>query len=314
MQNVALYRVFSWRVMDWNKKLMGLGLGWFLKGPIGAVLGGVLGTIFDEGQDEEENILDESQEKAIYHAYLVSLFVYIAKADGEISPVEVRIIRNFFSKKGLSSKEMIQIKDAMKIANKQQEINITAIVGQLNKIFDYSTRYNILELCYHIATADNYINPEELNALESMGDLMHIGKTDQYMLQMDYDFSTPKEEKRKENVEDDLDRLKREAKGDYSRSKKKTTQSQKKSSRNSYQNSYQKKNSSKNKTKKREKTAWEVLGVSEDASFKEVKKAYLDIVKTNHPDRFQDERKKTKAEEKIKKVNVAYQELKKVYR
>ena len=142
-----MFMLLFGELMGWDKKIMGLGLGWFLTGPIGAILGGVLGAVFDSNSTtDDENTLNESQGKAVYHAYLVSLFMYIAKSDGKLSPIEVKIIRDFFSKKGLSSTEMEQIKNAMKIANKQKNIDIYSIISQLNKIFDYSTRLNILEL------------------------------------------------------------------------------------------------------------------------------------------------------------------------
>jgi curved DNA-binding protein CbpA len=54
----------------------------------------------------------------------------------------------------------------------------------------------------------------------------------------------------------------------------------------------------------------EILGVTLDASIEEVKQSYRDLVKIWHPDRFNnDPRLQRKAQEKLKEINRAYNEL-----
>lgn len=54
---------------------------------------------------------------------------------------------------------------------------------------------------------------------------------------------------------------------------------------------------------------YKVLGVSENASQEEIRKAYLTLVKKYHPDRYTDEAMKELANEKLKEVNQAYEML-----
>ncbi|MDZ8050854.1 MAG: DnaJ domain-containing protein [Aulosira sp. ZfuVER01] len=54
----------------------------------------------------------------------------------------------------------------------------------------------------------------------------------------------------------------------------------------------------------------EILGLKPGASQVQVKQAYRKLVKIWHPDRFSDQQQKQDAEEKIKKINVAYNHLK----
>ncbi|MBW4616006.1 MAG: DnaJ domain-containing protein [Desmonostoc vinosum HA7617-LM4] len=56
--------------------------------------------------------------------------------------------------------------------------------------------------------------------------------------------------------------------------------------------------------------AYEILGLKPGASSAEVKRAYRKLVKIWHPDRFFDEQQKREAEEKIKTINIAYNQIK----
>lgn len=61
----------------------------------------------------------------------------------------------------------------------------------------------------------------------------------------------------------------------------------------------------------RSSTDWlQILGVSSEATPDEIRRAYLDLVEVWHPDRFQDERLRSKAQEKLKEINDAYDHLK----
>jgi hypothetical protein len=54
---------------------------------------------------------------------------------------------------------------------------------------------------------------------------------------------------------------------------------------------------------------YEVLGLQTGATKEQVKQAHRDLVKVWHPDRFDDDRLRRKAEAKLKEVNEAYQQL-----
>ncbi len=292
---------------SWRGKLVGLGLGWFATGPIGAILGGILGSFYDNKQDEiDETVLNEGEEQAIYHAYLVSLFVYIAKADGKLSSIEIRIIRDFFKKKGSSEQEMLQIKEALKIASKLKTIKIKEIVDQINQIFDYHTKFNILELCYHIAAADKIISQSESIKLTELGNLMKINIMEQYDLEMKYGFESINKEEKKRKIDEDLEDLKREMRGEKRKYSSNHSNNQSNSNSNKKQSSHNYQNNNK---RKKYRNSWEILGVKEGATYREVKRAYIKLQQKYHPDI----NPSKEAEEIIKEVNIAYDDLKKKF-
>lgn len=57
---------------------------------------------------------------------------------------------------------------------------------------------------------------------------------------------------------------------------------------------------------------YSVLGVSPGVNDDELKKAYRELVKKNHPDRFQDPELARVAEERMKEINAAYEEIQKM--
>ena len=57
------------------------------------------------------------------------------------------------------------------------------------------------------------------------------------------------------------------------------------------------------------KNPYEVLGVKQEASQDEIKKAYRKLVKQNHPDNYRNHPLEALAQEKMQEINHAYDQL-----
>ena len=57
------------------------------------------------------------------------------------------------------------------------------------------------------------------------------------------------------------------------------------------------------------KDPYQILGVSQNASEDDIKKAYKELVKKYHPDQYQDNPLSDVAEEKMAEINTAYDEI-----
>jgi DnaJ like chaperone protein len=168
-------------------KWIGAGLGAaFTGGPIGAILGFVIGSVFDatsQPSSSQSNYYSGGGQSAgspyrtqrpTTGGYAMSMLVLVAavmKADGKTMKSELNYVRDFFVRNfGTESAN-----EALRILHDllQQNIPVTDVCHQIEKNMDYSSRLQLMHFLFGIANADGEIPKVELDLLLHIG--FHLG-------------------------------------------------------------------------------------------------------------------------------------------
>lgn len=226
------------------------GLGWVLLGPVGGILGFVLGSFLEDGDMQKSNLY--RQGKTTTGDFAMSLLVLVAavmKADGKVMKSELEYVKKYFVRifGSESAKEaIIMLRDILK-----QKIPVKDIAVQIGQRLDYSSKLQMLHLLFEVALADHQLHTSEISTIEKLGSYMGIGYKDIESIKAMF-------------VKDD-------------------------------------------------DACYKVLEIDKYASDEDVRKAYRKMANKYHPDKVEylgEDFKKT-ANEKFRKVNEAYETIKK---
>jgi DnaJ like chaperone protein len=161
-------------------KLIGSGLGWTLGGPIGALAGFVLGTLFDLTDRSEQGTRNfRPGMQTTPNDYLFSLLVLVSammKADGKILKSELDYVKEFFKANfGIEGAQ-----NALKVLQDltKQDIPVVDVCLQIKNYMDYPSRLQLIHFLFGIAAADGEIHPEELKLIRGISANLGISNAD----------------------------------------------------------------------------------------------------------------------------------------
>lgn len=155
-------------------KWIGGGLGWALLGPLGAVIGFAVGSLF------------ESSSKTVYsgqtnnrNSFLVTLLVLIAevmRADGKVVQSELNYVKQYFLKnfgEQASKEALMLLRDILK-----QDVPLRDVCYQVRDNMDYSSRLQLLHLLFGISEADGVKHPKEIEVINRIADWIGVSVVD----------------------------------------------------------------------------------------------------------------------------------------
>lgn len=165
------------------KKIIAGGLGWTLGGPIGAIIGVLMASLFDT-----ENIADyqtnNTDNRTRHHnpktndfqIVLLVLMAAVAKADGKVEKTELSVIKRFL----IQNYGEEAAREAWQILNQllKQNINIADVAKQCATNLNYSTRLQLINMLYSIAAGDGAVNDAEINVIRNIAYHMRINDAD----------------------------------------------------------------------------------------------------------------------------------------
>ena len=155
------------------------GLGWAFFGPIGGILGFVIGSLFDNTQIIQGQQEYQPGQPTTQGGYVMSLLVLVAavmKADGKILKSELDYTKQFFVRSFGPEAAAEAIKILRDLLN--QNIPVTDVSIQIRKNMDHASRLQLLHFLYGIAAADGQIHESERQLIAHIAQNMGISEKD----------------------------------------------------------------------------------------------------------------------------------------
>jgi DnaJ like chaperone protein len=166
-------------------------LGWIVLGPLGGLIGALIGSRF--GSDEEDGmsgLFSNSGQTAEgnRNSFLMSMLLlasYIIKADGRIMHSEMELMRQWlrsnFGEVAVQQGEQILrrlFEASKKQGDEQYRRNIQDACLQISMNMEYSERLQLLNFMVMIAQADGYVDPSEVVALKEVAAWMQMPESE----------------------------------------------------------------------------------------------------------------------------------------
>ena len=155
--------------------IVGGFVGFTLLGPIGALVGSVIGSRMSESRTSRRNPNNFDHQVAFFAA-LFACFAKISKADGVVSKEEINKIEEFISKKFNLVKE--QRNFAINIFQKAKDDNVSfeAYAAQLQSLLKQSPNSLLIfyELLFELAMADGELHPAEEKILKKVPNIFKL--------------------------------------------------------------------------------------------------------------------------------------------
>ena len=169
--------------MSWWGKLVGGAFGYMLGGPIGAVLGAALGHRFDKGMQglpdarEAWDPGDRERIQTVFFTTTFSVMGHLAKADGRVSPDEIRLAEAVMSQMSLST-EMRQTAIRLFNEGKAADFPLDDVIEQFRQ--ECHRRQTLIQMFMEIqiqaAFADGHMDKQEESVLLHVCRLLHISE------------------------------------------------------------------------------------------------------------------------------------------
>jgi DnaJ like chaperone protein len=166
--------------MSFSKWVLG-GLGFVMGGPIGALIGVFVGSIFDSthvsintagGASRTHNRVTPAD----IQVSIIVLIACVIKADGRVLKSEINFIKPFLVRnfgESRAKQALLLLKDLI-----NQNIDAAAVSQQIAAHLNYSTRLELVRLLLELAKSDGEINKEELFVIEQIVTHMSIQSAD----------------------------------------------------------------------------------------------------------------------------------------
>ena len=149
-------------------KIAGAGVGMAVGGPLGALVGAVAGhLVIDRALSDDE---------VVFTIALIALSAKMARADGQVTDDEIRAFEDVLK---VPEAERANVQRLYRIA--QQDVaGFEAYAEQVARIYRGrpAVLEDVLDALFHIAKADKYIHPAEIEYLRTVADVFGFSEVE----------------------------------------------------------------------------------------------------------------------------------------
>ncbi len=155
-------------------KWIGGGLGWAFGGPIGAIIGFSLGSMF-EGVSAGQYAY-RGTPRGDFAMSLLVLSAAVMKADQKVKRSELDYVRSFFYRQfgETEGSRLVQMLKEILI----QDINVPEVSAQIGQFMDDSSKLQLIHFLFGIAAADGHYHPDEVAVIEQACGYMGVSHAD----------------------------------------------------------------------------------------------------------------------------------------
>ena len=150
-------------------KLVGIGAGWFLAGPIGAIIGYYISKKIFDGKND--------QAKA-YELSLLILSSLVIKSDGKIVKAELDYVKQFFINTFGVQKANKYFEVFNKLNKQSLSSQLRPVCQQLNSYVNHASRLQIIHFLFGVSASDNEMHPAEIELIKKITGYLDINQHD----------------------------------------------------------------------------------------------------------------------------------------
>ncbi len=159
--------------------LFGAGIGWWLLGPIGAIIGSMIGSSLEEGASQGSKRVAGSPQGNPRDGFMASLLVLMAatmKADGKVLKSELDFVKQNLVK--IFGERVA--KDALQMLREilKKNIPLYDVTAQIRNNMDYASKLELVHLLYGIGVADGHLSQAEINVIEQIARGIGLSEAD----------------------------------------------------------------------------------------------------------------------------------------
>ena len=159
-------------------KIIGGTTGFALGGPLGAIIGVMIGGSFDRSARKfsSSNQISQQQKQNVFALCIIVLSAKIAKADGQVTKEEIYTFKEKFN---IQAEEMSEVSKIFNEA-KKSSFGFKNIADQVGNLFSDNKVLleQLLNNLFYIAEADGLTSNNEVEVLRSISQSFHFNETD----------------------------------------------------------------------------------------------------------------------------------------